>query len=492
MNKVVNEIKEKYKLEKKIVFVSGNFNIIHPGHLRLLRFASKLGDLLVVGVCNKTSVGALIKENLRLEGIQSIGFVDFAFVFDCELEKLILELKPNIIVKGAEYKNRVNPEKSVLDSYGGELIFSSAKTTFSSLDLLKNEAQNIFNNYIEYPKEFLLRHKIISSKLISKIHDWQKLNVVVIGDLIIDEYITCEAIGMSQEDATIVVSPIDSKMYMGGAGIVSSHASKLGANVKYISVSGSDSTIAFAKKKFKEYNLDAHIFEDENRTTSLKQRYRTANKTLLKVSSLSQHDISDEMVEKIINHLISIIDSTDLVVLSDFNYGCLPQNLVNQIIQICLEKKIMMVADSQSSSQFGDISRFKLMELLTPTERESRLAISDFDSGLVVLSQKLLKKSKAKNIVTTLGEEGILIHTSKKNEQYFTDRIPALNSSPKDVAGAGDSFLIVCAMSLAIGCNIWESSYLASLAAAKQVSRIGNVPLSLDDIVNELNNCPIK
>ena len=170
MNKVINEIKEKINLEKKVVFVSGNFNIIHPGHLRLLKFASKLGDFLVVGVYNKNSGGAIIKENLRLEGIESISFVDFAFVLDCGPEKLILELKPNIVVKGVEYANRVNPEKSVVDSYGGKLIFSSAKTTFSSLDLLKNDVINIFNNFIEYPNEFLVRHKISSSKLKSKIY----------------------------------------------------------------------------------------------------------------------------------------------------------------------------------------------------------------------------------------------------------------------------------------------------------------------------------
>jgi len=77
----------------------------------------------------------------------------------------------------------------------------------------------------------------------------------------------------------------------------------------------------------------------------------------------------------------------NLIIFSDFNYGCLPQLLVDQITSFCNEKGIMMVADSQSSSQIGDVSRFRGMTLVTPTEREARFAVHDFESGLVVLAE---------------------------------------------------------------------------------------------------------
>ena len=128
------------------------------------------------------------------------------------------------------------------------------------------------------------------------------------------------------------------------------------------------------------------------------------------------------------------------------------------------------------------------MELITPTEREARLALRDFDSGLAFLSETLISKTIAKNIIITLGNEGLLIHTSDNEEKYLTDRLPALNTSPKDVAGAGDSFLVCCSLSLAVGANIWKSSYLGSLAAACQVGRIGNIPITTKDIEVELVN----
>jgi rfaE bifunctional protein kinase chain/domain len=492
LQNIVIEIKKLIKPGSRVTFVSGNFNIVHPGHLRLLRFAAECGDFLIIGVNSKENNGAILKEEFRLEGIKSISFVDYAFILNHNPGELINILRPDIVVKGKEFENRYNLEQTIVESYGGKLIFSSGDVTFSSLDLLRSEFTELNHNTIIHPFDFLKRHKIKSNELKDTIYSWAKLKVIVIGDLIVDEYITCDALGMSQEDPTIVVTPIDSQMFIGGAGIVAAHAAGLGAKVSLISVTGNDLTANFAKQKLINYNVDVNFFEDESRMTSLKQRYRANNKTLLRVSHLRQNEIPYSIINKIKNQFISKLKEVDLVIFSDFNYGCLPQNLVEDLIQICNEYEIMMVADSQSSSQLGDISRFKNMDLITPTEREARLALRDFDSGLAVISEKLINLSNAKNVISTLGAEGVLIHTSNNDEGYLTDRIPALNVAPKDVAGAGDSFLTCCAMSLALGCNIWESSFLGSLAAACQVGRIGNVPLTLVNIETELDNCNIK
>ena len=481
------EILEKAPLLKRIVFVSGNFNIIHPGHLRLLRFAAECGGFLVVGVNNKNSIGAVLPEELRLESIRSISFVNYAFMLNDRAEDFISLLKPGVVVKGTEYENKDNAEQKVVDLYGGKLLFSSGDITFSSLDLLRKEFMEFNTSTIIQPVDFLNRHNVRSEQLDNILLQWKNLQVIVIGDLIIDEYITCDAIGMSQEDPTIVVTPVYSEKFAGGAGIVAAHVAGLGAKVDFFTVTGKDATVEFAKDKLVNYGVEVHFHEDENRPTSLKQRYRANGKTLLRVSHLRQHDITKEMVSNMVAGIKKRLETVNLVIFSDFNYGCLPQSLVDELICYCQEKNIRMVADSQSSSQLGDVSRFKHMELITPTEREARLALRDFESGLAYLSETLISKTFAKNIVTTLGSEGLLIHTSNvEEEEYLTDRLHALNSAPKDVAGAGDSFLVCCAMSLAVGGNIWESSYLGSIAAACQVGRIGNIPITLKEIQLEL------
>ena len=144
-----------------------------------------------------------------------------------------------------------------------------------------------------------------------------------------------------------------------------------------------------------------------------------------------------------------------------------------------------MSADSQSSSQVGDISKFKNMTLVTPTEREIRLALNDFESGLIVISDSLIAKTDTKYIFTTLGAEGVMIYNTNENE-LLTDNVPALATNVKDVSGAGDSLLTCSSMALCVGANIWESGYLGSMASAIQVSRIGNIPISKGDILKEL------
>ena len=142
----------------------------------------------------------------------------------------------------------------------------------------------------------------------------------------------------------------------------------------------------------------------------------------------------------------------------------------------------MIAADSQSSSQIGDIMKFKNVDLLTPTEHEARIGIQNHQDGLIILTEELRKKTSVKNIILKLGSEGILIHTYKKNK-WDNDKILPLNNFPRDISGAGDALLIASAMTLACKFNIWEASYIGSIASAVQVSQIGNLPIDFKDII---------
>jgi ADP-heptose synthase, bifunctional sugar kinase/adenylyltransferase len=266
---------------------------------------------------------------------------------------------------------------------------------------------------------------------------------------------------MSNEEPSLVVSPVDKKKFVGGAGIVAAHAAGLGAKVDLITILGNDKNNIFVKKKLNEYKVSSTFFVDHARPTTLKQRYRCSGKTLLKVSHLHQNSISKNLQKKIFNKLSSKIKKYDLIVFSDFNYGCLPSELVEKMISLGKKNKKFMVADCQSSSQIGDLLKYKKMNLITPTEREARICTKNNDDGLVVLAEDLRKKLFAENIILKLGKEGVIIHSLIKKFPD-TDQIEALNLSPEDSAGAGDSLLISSAMSLVSRRDIWESAYLGS------------------------------
>ena len=470
----------------QIVFVSGNFNIVHPGHLRLLNFASDCGDMLVVGLIGDEFGKSVLPEHLRLEGVSSTSMVDYAFVLRVLPEVFIRFLQPHMVVKGKEHERALNPEQAEVDSYGGKLLFSSGEVRFSSFDLLQRELRETNFSPIVKPQDYPRRHGFAVPDLVPVVRRFSDLRVVVIGDLIVDEYISCEALGMSQEDPTLVVCPLETDRFVGGAGIVAAHARGLGARVTYFGVVGDDEWAGFAEQTLAKYDVEAIFLKDESRPTTHKQRYRANNKTLLRVNHLRQHDIGVELMDEFYDRLVVSCADADLLIFSDFNYGMLPQPLVDRLQAYCAERGIMMVADSQASSQIGDVSRFKGMRLMTPTEHEARLAVRDSRCGLVVLADTLQRRAEAELLIITMGAEGVFIHVPDIGAPYPTDRLPAFNTAPKDVSGAGDCLLTCTSMALASGADIWRSAYLGSIAAACQVGRVGNYPLTADELITEL------
>lgn len=473
----------------KTVLISGHFNVLHPGHLRLFKFARECGERLIVAVESDRIAGtaAYISEDLRLEGVYTNGFVDEAFIFDTKIEDVIDSYRPDIVVKGREHEDNFNVELEVLSTYGGELRFGAGDLVFSSSQLLKKEISSSTARKIDLPDAFLRRNQISLDTISCYIEQFKKLRIVVVGDVIVDEYISCQPLGMSQEEPTIVVTPIESQMFLGGSAIVAAHAASLGASVDLISVSGVDASGEFVSERLREHQVKPNILIDGTRPTTLKQRYMSKGKSLLRVSHLRQDAISKVLQKRLIETISQKMLGIDLLVFSDFNYGCLPQAVVDNLISRARAAGVLVAADSQTSSQLGDISRFKGVDLITPTEHEARVSMKNQEDGIVVLAEELRKAADAKHILLKLGEEGLLVQSRKSETGVVSDQVPALNPSPKDTSGAGDSLLISAAMAMAIGASIWEMGFIGSLAAAVQVSRLGNRPLTPQELVDGIS-----
>ncbi|KQZ02600.1 ADP-heptose synthase [Pseudolabrys sp. Root1462] len=471
---------------RRIAFVSGNFNVIHPGHLRLFKFAKDLSDFLVVGVNADRAPGTSVKLADRLEGLEALSVVDQVVALDGLPDEFVLALQPDIVVKGSEFEKRVNREQAAVDSYGGKLIFSSGEMRFASIGLLQQEFKTTNIHNIRKSPEYMRRHGVTHAAVTSTLRQFSGMKIFVIGDVIVDDYITCDPLGMSQEDPTIVVAPIETRTFIGGAGIVAAHARGLGADVDFCTVVGNDGTAKFVTSDLERLGVKFNAFVDMARPTTRKQRFRALNKTLLRVNHLRQNPIEPGIQSKMLSKFDEVLDAADLVLFSCFNYGCLPQALVDEMSARARKKGVMMAADSQASSQMADVSRFQDMSLITPTEREARLALQDFDTGLAYIGERLQCVAKARNLIISLGAEGMLIRGPKENT-FQSDRLHAINTSPKDVAGAGDSLFTSTSMALCAGREIWEAAYIGAVAAAVQVSRVGNSPLNVRELIAEID-----
>tara|TARA_R110001583_G_scaffold131271_1_gene282992 strand:+ start:2074 stop:3555 length:1482 start_codon:yes stop_codon:yes gene_type:complete len=473
------------KQDKTLCFVSGDFNIIHPGHIRFLMFAAEQADVLIVGLHDRDcSISAYFENEERLASLQALNFIDYVVVLHNDIHEKLLSLQPDVVVKGKEYEELENDELTTLKQYGGRLLFSSGEKQFSSRELLLNQVNEASAVHIAIQK-YHRRYQLDKTILNNALANVNNLKVAVFGDLIVDEYQECLAIGMSQEDPTIAVSPLESFKYLGGAGIVGAHAANLGAEVDFYSVCGTDPLGEFAREKLSEYGVSGLLINDSSRPTTHKLRYRAKGKTLLRVNNYRRHDISQDLATQLIHVFTANIEQYDLVIFSDFSFGVTSTNLIKTINALCLEHKVSMVADSQTSSQVGDLTKFKNLLLTTPTEIEARQAAQDDTNGLIQVSSDLTSKLNADNLIVTLGAEGVLIR--HRGETLETDNLPAFSDNAIDTAGAGDAFLVTTSLMLKGGANIWQAAFVGNIASSVQVNIRGNVPLTKKLIIEQID-----
>lgn len=464
-----------------VVFVSGKFRVIHAGHMRLFRTATDFGQELVVALDTE---GLTTEEiHWRESILRNIEYVDRVIEFEGSIEKVLLDIRPDIVIKGHEFRNAQNQELNALSTYGGKLVFTSGANFYSESDLIGSNDSEFVEKLATMPQGFMTRNKITTDRLLKVISDFSKLQVCVIGDLIIDEYINCHPLGMSQEEPTVVVTPVDKRRYFGGAGIVAAHCKSLGAQTAFITVTGEDETSKWSEEKATEYQLQSLSVIDRSRPTTLKQRYRSGTQTLLKISHLTQEFLDSEKESELIEKFTKLAENLDVLILSDFSYGVLSLQTVERLLVIAKERGIFVSADSQSSSQIGNLGKFKNIDLISATEREARLELKDNTSGLVVVAEGLRRELNSKHLLLKMGADGVLISAQDGDGQMLaTDEIPAINKNPIDTSGAGDSMLAGASLALASGATIYEAALIGSVLAGIQVGRLGNVPIAQEAI----------
>jgi rfaE bifunctional protein kinase chain/domain len=476
------KIKDSIPKKNKIVFISGNFNVIHPGHIRLFSFAASLGGDLVIALHPDGAENAYVPSADRLAGIRALNVVKRSFILSNNLLDELDKIRPDIVVKGGEHSEENNPEKDVIERYGGEIIFASGESwesysTFSD----SGEAQHF---HLTHDISYLKRHDIKPARLKSIARKFSDINVLVLGDSIVDEYISVEPIGMSREDVSVVTTLVDSVKFLGGAGVVASQAANLGCNTTFFSMTGSDDLRNFVCDELSRNNVSYKLLKDVSRPTTLKTRYQCQNKTLFRLSKLRHHPINPQLVQDLFTQIEAALEGCDALIFSDFSYGFLGEKLIEDLIKLSRKLGILVVADSQSSSQNGNIGKFIGSNLITPTEYEARQALDNYSVGLASLATTLVSKLRCDYAFITLGKEGLLIQDSK--DEFATDQIHSLNKNPINVSGAGDTLLVVASLALAAGASIWEAAYLGSLGAGVKISSPGNSPISIKEIYSAL------
>ena len=476
--------------KKKVILCHGNFDVVHPGHVRHLIYAKSKAEILVVSITadryiQKGIYRPFVPENLRALNIAAFQMVDFVTIdYNPKPIKILSNLKPDFFAKGFEYTSDGLPpatkeEAKVVESYGGEMIFTPGDIIYSSTELL-NLSEPKIDNYKLI--NLMQRNKITFDILRETLRKIRNLKVHVIGDTIIDSYTRTNLIGGHLKTPTPSVSYEEKTDYIGGAGIVAKHLKYAGANVHFTTILGNDPLKDFVLGEMDKSKIKINAIIDNTRPTTNKNTIISNGYKLLKIDKFDNHPISEKILNKIKNSIIK--QKTDAVIFSDFRHGIFNKTSI-PILIYSIKKGVFKVADSQVATRWGNIADFKNFDLLTPNEKEARFSLADQDSSISDLTRRLTEKTKLNNLIIKLVERGIFA-SGKKYISGFS--IPAFTSKVKDAVGAGDALLAYATLSMLATKSIFIASILGSVAAACECEHEGNVVIESEQVIKKLNS----
>lgn len=479
---------------KKMIMCHGTFDIVHPGHIRHLMYARSKADLLLVTITSdahitKANYRPYVPQPLRAMNLAALEVVDFVVVDNnpTPLENLAL-IQPDYFAKGYEYSTdgihpRTKAEMQVLESYGGEILFTPGDVVLSSSAIIEDEPPLIAAEKLHTVMESEGLHFDDLRKALEK---FTTARVHVVGDTIVDSYTYASLIGANAKTPTFSVKFQRQTDYSGGAAIVAKHIRAAGAEVDFTTVMGDDPLMNFVSKDLKESGINCHVLVDPTRPTTQKNLFIADGYRMLKVDKIDNRPISDRLMEKM-KLAISANNTAEAVVFSDFRHGIFNRHTIPALVD-SIPKNALRIADSQVASRWGNILEFQNFDLLTPNEREARFALGDQDSVIRPLAYELYRRANCKTLVLKCGDRGILTYRKDSPDDMraffaldsFVDRLV-------DAVGAGDALLAYSTLALVATKSPVIASILGSIAAAIACERDGNVPISPAEVLKKID-----
>lgn len=338
-------------------------------------------------------------------------------------------------------------------------------------------------------------HKLDKKKLLGSIQKLSSSSVLVIGDIILDEFVVGSPERISREAPVIILEHMSNEFALGGASNAAHNISSLGAKCYLLGVVGDDLYSKALENECLKNNIHPVLEFDKNRPTTVKTRLlSTAHKhptssiifkqQLLRLDRLSREQITKKIEDLIITKFENNLEKVKAVLISDYNLGICTKRIIENVIKIANENKTPVIVDSSNNFQ-----RFKGAFLVTPNQPDTEAAvgflIKDPDS-LIRAGKKLLSISDSENVLITRGSEGMALFTSKAPDNPFL--LPAFNVSEVfDVTGAGDTVAGIVSAAISTKCLLENACIIGNLAASIVVRKYGTAVTNIKELQEHLN-----
>ena len=301
--------------------------------------------------------------------------------------------------------------------------------------------------------------------------------VLVIGDVMLDQYWMGDVKRISPEAPVPVVAVNETVERVGGAGNVARNITALDGSCTLLSIVGDDEAGRSVKSIAENSGVSCVIEIDSSIKTTIKLRVIARNQQLLRADF--ENSPSDVSVFEMRKKFDQLVMQHDVVVLSDYGKGCLLQ--VEKLIEIAQENNKPVLVDPKGS----DFSRYRGANLITPNLSEFEAVAGEVkgQSDLHEKAQKTLISYALDQLLVTQSDKGMTLFQSETEPVH----IAARSREVYDVSGAGDTVIAMMAMAMSIGLSAQASMELANSAAGIVISKLGTATTTIEELALAMN-----
>ncbi len=327
----------------------------------------------------------------------------------------------------------------------------------------------------------------LHKKLDDILKSFQQKKILIIGDVMVDEYLWGDVTRISPEAPVPVVSCTKKEYRMGGAANVAINVSAMAAEPILCSVIGDDEVGSIFLQLLKKRNMsDIGIISSSQRKTTVKTRVIGNHQHLLRVDHEITSFLDTELEIQLLDKAAELFNkfSFDAIIFQDYDKGIITEKIIDGITKLGVERRIPILVDPKKRN----FLTYRNVTLFKPNHKELTEGLNctinkDDHEGLFTVTRILHREHKISNVMVTLSEKGVFISDGEKFRI-----IPAIERDVADVSGAGDTVISIAALSLAAGLDTFQAAELANLAGGIVCEKVGVVPITPELLLQEKAN----
>src|SRR5574341_148530 len=306
--------------------------------------------------------------------------------------------------------------------------------------------------------------------------------IIVLGDVMLDEYVWGNVSRISPEAPVPVVQVEKQESKLGGAANVALNLRVLGDQPILIGVCGRDAASLKLKKVLRQKHIsDDVLVTDNNRPTTTKTRIMAHSQQVVRADWENTEEISDSVARRILDKIKKFSRSAKALIISDYGKGIITPGLLQEVINLALKKGLFIAVDPKDTHFFN----YKRVSIVTPNHHEAGFVAGRRivnESVLNEVGRKLLYELEAEAVLITRGEEGMSLFQEDK-EPYH---IPTVARHVFDVTGAGDTVISSLVSAICAGANLKEAAWISNHAAGVVIREIGTAQVTKEELLEEI------